>query len=168
MKFEVIDTKPPEQELQCLRCNTRFHTDPSIQMNLVLIDNVLLPQCPICKTIEDAPEFKKKAKMNIKDCTQTKDGTPVRIYATYLLNGDHYVDLELHDWKDDIPWDCLRPEIKYVTRDKNGDWFGHIIEPKPIDNVWDTYYFYEVFDLSSVIMPEGPSDWKEAIARRPE
>jgi hypothetical protein len=77
---------------------------------------------------------------------------------------DKYLNLDLSDWKDEIPWDCLRPEIKWVARDKNGDWFGHIIEPKPIDNVWDTYYFYKV----SVIMPEGPSDWKEAIAGRPE
>lgn len=200
MKFKVIDTEPPEQELRCPRCNNRFRTDPSIQMNLVLINNVLLPQCPICKTIEDEPEFKKEAKINIKDCTQTVEGNPVKIYEVYenvkfnvsYIHGayhdncgwwlmavwnisgqntipcDDKLNLDLSDWKEKIPWDCLRPEIKYVTRDKNGDWFGHIIEPKPIDNVWDTYYFYEVFDLSSVIMPEGPSDWTEAIARRLE
>jgi phage FluMu protein Com len=57
-------------------------------MNLVLINNVLLPQCPKCKTIEDEPEFKKEAKMNIKDCTQTKDGTPVKIYENLNLGAE--------------------------------------------------------------------------------
>jgi hypothetical protein len=194
MKFEVIDTKPPEQELQCLRCNTRFHTDPSIQMNLVLIDNVLLPQCPICKTIEDAPEFKKEAKMNIKDCTQTKDGTPVRIYEVYedkthgawfndvewiiaiwdskgenVLPSKHALDLDLSDWKEKIPWDCLRPEIKVVARDKCGQWLGHEIEPNKDgqDGIWCSAG-HEIYALDGVKMPQGPADWKEAIARRPE
>jgi hypothetical protein len=268
MKFKVIDTEPPEQELRCPRCNNRFRTDPSIQMNLVLINNVLLPQCPICKTIEDEPEFKKEeakmkflvieenfpdykikcprccrsfwvgfsdptknaniiekngewmpwcpfcectgkenvlnlkkeAKMNIKDCTQTKDGTPVRIYATdgggkfpvhgavfnkddchwtiltwtitgslYLTGDEHGLDLDLSDWKEKIPWDCLRPEIKVVARDDDGRWFGHEIEPNKDaqDGIWCSAG-HEIYALDGVKMPQGPADWKEAIARRPE
>jgi hypothetical protein len=201
MKFKVIDTEPPEQELRCPRCNNRFRTDPSIQMNLVLINNVLLPQCPICKTIEDEPEFKKEAKINIKDCTQTKDGTPVRIYATdgggkfpvhgavfnkddcrwtiltwtitgslYLTGDEHGLDLDLSDWKEKIPWDCLRPEIKVVARDDDGRWFGYLEEPELKMDGQYKIWRSEIMNcpLKAITMPQGPSDWKEAIARRPE
>lgn len=132
--------------------------------------------------------------MNIKDCTQTKDGTPVKIYEEYedkthgawfndvewiiaiwdskgenVLPSKHALDLDLSDWKDEIPWDCLRPEIKVVARDKCGQWLGHEIEPNKDaqDGIWCSVG-HEIYALDGVNMPKGPSDWKEAIARRPE
>jgi hypothetical protein len=142
-------------------------------------------------------EAKKEAKMNIKDCTQTVEGNPVRIYATdaggdfpvhgavyqigcwnikswtmtgkYWPGEDYHLDLDLSDWKDDIPWDCLRPEIKCVARDKCGQWLGHDGEPikDGQDGIWCSAG-HEIYALDGVKMPQGPADWKEAIARRPE
>jgi hypothetical protein len=139
-------------------------------------------------------EAKKEAKMNIKDCTQTKNGTPVKIYEVYedkvhgaFFNGtewiiciwrldgqnvcydDKYLNLDLSDWKDEIPWDCLRPEIKCVARDKCGQWLGHDGEPikDGQDGIWCSAG-HEIYALDGVKMPQGPADWKEAIARRPE
>jgi hypothetical protein len=166
-------------------------------------------ECARCEHFEICPSAKKKklscpgdnkkeAKMNIKDCTQTVDGTPVRIYATdgggefpvhgavyqigcwnikswtmtgkYWPGEDYHLDLDLSDWKDEIPWDCLRPEIKIVARDEDGRWFGHLEEPElKMDGQnkiwWSTTMNYP---LKAINMPDGPTDWTEAIARRPE
>jgi hypothetical protein len=234
MKFKVLNNEMPEQDLRCPNCGSVFYIDFSDQTNLIMVNDVLLAQCPACKTIEDEPEFKytenpdnigekyaqkindlieeyqkmmaeslakevikeylKEAKMNIKDCTQTKNGTPVKIYEVYedkvhgaFFNGtewiiciwrldgqnvcydDKYLNLDLSDWKDEIPWDCLRPEIKWVARDKCGQWLGHDGEPikDGQDGIWCSAG-HEIYALDGVKMPQGPADWKEAIARRPE
>jgi hypothetical protein len=139
--------------------------------------------------------LKKDAKMNIKDCTQTKDGTPVKIYEEYeekahgaYLNKEEWLiavwsadghnvipgrlnlDLDLSDWKDDIPWDCLRPEIKIVARDEDGRWFGHLEEPElKMDGQYKIWWSTTMnCPLKAINMPDGPTDWTEAIARRPE
>jgi hypothetical protein len=141
--------------------------------------------------------------MEIKDCTRTKDGTPVRIYATdcggtYPVHGavwiekryfpawvqenwtrdgkrvlgeNHGLDLDLHDWRDDIPWECLKKEIEWVARDQDGIWHGYPGNPQHIElghmlGHWTNHG--KKRDLSGVKMPAGPSDWREAIAQRPE
>lgn len=138
--------------------------------------------------------------MKIEDATQTVDGHPVRIYATdgggwfpihgavwfkrfeewklmdWTRNGgaqskDYGFDLNLHDWKDQIPWDCLQDWIQWVAKDKDGDWWvGYRKKPiqytKMCACMWYTDDVYCV--LCGVRMPEGPARWTDAIAQRPD
>jgi len=140
--------------------------------------------------------------MKPEEATQTKDGTPVRIYATdgknpYPIHGamlsptgwglatwtaeGHCVrksaslyDLDLTDWRDEIPWDYLVPEIKYVARDEDGDWCGYETRPEKDDVCWDiseynySEGYHQTYGLKSVKMPHSPADWKQAIAKRPD
>ena len=133
--------------------------------------------------------------MKIEDCTQTKDGTPVRIYSTdgggdYPIHGailtsigwkirswtrDGHCsarittacNLDLHSWKDEIPWESLRDEILYMARDESGRWFGFTEYPAWAGKSWIPRggVFYR---LEGVKMPIGPDDWRRAIAKRPE
>jgi len=136
--------------------------------------------------------------IDVKDATQTKGGTPVRIYATD--GGGHYPvhgaiwkgsegwvlsawaksgsdssdslfgspkDLDLTDWRDHIPWHCLRDEIEWVARDLDGDWYGYNQRPRQRYSAW---WFEDLgyWRIHGVKMPDGPSCWWEAIAQRPE
>ena len=133
--------------------------------------------------------------MNIKDATQTKDGRLVRIYATdaggpYPVHGAVYSDrrwkvatwteeghahykfatgddLDLTDWRDEIPWECLRDEIQWVARDCNGDFLGFREKPELGVVAW-TEGGWIPFTLEGVKMPAGPTSWRDAIAQRPE
>jgi hypothetical protein len=135
--------------------------------------------------------------MRIEDATQTVGGHPVRIYAAdgggnWPIHGAFWVksfgwicatwteegsieiskipssyDLDLHDWRDEIPWDCLRDDIQWVARNYNNEWIGFADKP--------THYFLTGFwfgasvaNLGGIKMPTGPADWREAIAKRPE
>jgi len=134
--------------------------------------------------------------MRIEDCTKTKDGRPVRIYATdggglYPIHGAIWMnseegwrvatwtkggnyddgervwcfDLDLHDWRDDIPWEYIKGD--WVARDKDGSWYSFETRPRifELQQVWD----YGIkWCLCGVKMPAGPDDWREAIAQRPE
>ena len=143
--------------------------------------------------------------MRIEDATQTVGGHPVRIYATdgpkeypihgaifregawhvvcWTIDGSYMTgwktefDLDLYDWRDEIPWGCLRDEIKWVKRTLTGLWWG--IEetcvrffdmgkesPDSSPDAWGCRYIYH--DLSVIKMPEGPEGLREVIARRPE
>ena len=134
--------------------------------------------------------------MRPEEATQTKNGTPVRIYATdglgrYPIHGarllsdgwkstswteeGHYIrnkisksDLDLTDWRDKIPWDCLVPEIQWVARDSNGLWMGYKYAPGLYEKYWQDLYGDPVYPLDGVKMPNGPADWKQAIAKRPD
>ena len=81
----------------------------------------------------------------------------------------HILDLNLHDWRDEIPWGRLRDEIKYVVRDADGKWWGHGREPLPKEYKWQTSLHDSMHcSLRGVKMPRGPTDCRDAIAERPE
>ena len=131
--------------------------------------------------------------MQLEDVTRTVDGHPVMIYAildncihgamqlagqwliaSWELNGrirlanypDKF-DLDFASWRDEIPWGCLRDEIQWVTRDRDGDyWIGHWKKPAQYKSVWNSGDIYCV--LAGVKMPRGPTDCRDAIAERPE
>lgn len=146
---------------------------------------------------------KQGGKMKPEEATQTKDGKPVRIYATdgggeypvhgaiwnyefsqwvllqWSLNGVFIsrdgeklppLDLDLTDWKDEIPWECIKKEIKYVAKWKNGGWLG--FRRMPTLSIEGTSWVCDLnsscYSLSAVKMPEGPKDWTQALAKRPE
>jgi len=136
--------------------------------------------------------------IDVKDATQTKGGTPVRVYATD--GGGHYPvhgaiwkgsegwvlsawakngsdssdslfggpkDLDLTDWRDHIPWHCLRDEIEWVARDMDGNWYGYNQRPRQRYSAWGVEGM-GYWKLHGVKMPDGPVDWQEAIAQRPD
>lgn len=133
----------------------------------------------------------------------TKDGRKTRIYAVdgmgiYPIHGaiffhdgwnqvswtkegkyfvnertEHSHDLDIKDWKEDIPWDCIKDEIEWVTRDKQDfdDWWGWTYEPERDEflSLWKSSSEDEDGrDLEGVKMPKGPENWREAIAQRPK
>jgi hypothetical protein len=137
--------------------------------------------------------------MKIEDCTQTKDRTPVRIYATdgmepYPVHGamkkpggwtielwaqdgrcmpdgpPSGKDLDLHDWKDEIPWEWIKGE--WITKDSWDRWFAWpgSYKPFPSDTgFWDDGCGNIPQRIGPAIkMPTGPADWRQAIAKRPE
>jgi len=140
--------------------------------------------------------------MRPEEATQTRDGTPVRIYATdgkgrypihgamllpdgwelatwaeegrYVRSSVSHHDLDLTDWRDEIPWDYLVPEIKYVARDKDGGWCGYEMRPGKDDVGWYVSKFSynegyrQIYPLDGVKMPNGPADYEQAIAKRPD
>ena len=135
--------------------------------------------------------------MNIKDCTRTKGGHKVRIYAddaggtypvhgaiynpeekiwgrfewtsdgyAYAGKGDSLYNLDLTDWRDEIPWDSLIDEIEWVARDETAGWYGYKTKPEAMYSTWTANE--RCYGLGAIkVMPPGPADWREAIARRP-
>ncbi len=123
--------------------------------------------------------------MKIKDCTETKGGHPWRFYAdgaggAYPVHGAYYwqgnwyagewtpsgkfhysnhinseYDLDLRDWRDQIPWDRLIDEIIVVEKTNMGTWWGFSDKRE------------DVYNLACIKMPNGPVG-EQAIARRPE
>ncbi len=134
--------------------------------------------------------------MDIKDCTKTVGGHPWRFYADdggkhYPIHGAWHcpcncwipgewnhlgekrgmddngksLDLDLTDWRDQIPWECIRDEVEWVTWSKD-IWMGFTCKPRRDPAIW-AFVDGRCFDLSGHKMPQPPSDWREAIARRP-
>ena len=134
--------------------------------------------------------------MKPEAATQTIGGKPVRIYAidgegpypihgavlspcgwkisTWTADGRSIegfhsgkdFDLDLTDWRDKIPWDCLVPEIKYVARNEDGEWCGYRSRPIRYHGGWSDAE--AMYDLEAIKMPNGPADYEQAIAKRPE
>lgn len=135
--------------------------------------------------------------MNIKDCTQTVSGAPVKIYEVYenqihgaignthdknwrmqvwttegkysKMDKSHPFDLDLTDWRDEIPWDHLIDDIEYVAMDRNGNWWGHKYKPEsmPLGDTWEADgSLDDEWDLSGIKMPIPPN-WKESLVKRP-
>jgi hypothetical protein len=75
-------------------------------------------------------------------------------------------NLDLTDWRDEIPWNCLRDEIQWVARDFSGEWSGFANKPTRFDETAKWIGWRAT--LKGVKMPEGPADWREAIAKRPK
>jgi len=66
----------------------------------------------------------------------------------------------------DIPWRCLRPEIKWVAMDITGTWFGYDIEPNKLNTIWSTSS--KIYALEGVNMPKVPQlQWSETLVQRP-
>ena len=76
-------------------------------------------------------------------------------------------DLDLTDWRDHIPWHCLRDEIGWVARDMDGSWFGYNQRPETWYSAWEINGM-GYWELYGVKMPYGPSCWQDAIAQRPK
>ncbi len=132
--------------------------------------------------------------MNIKDITRTKGGHPWRFYAdggagyfpihgAIFINGwqvtehtkegkhprDENFDLDLTDWRDQIPWDRLVDEIVVVTWDSYHGLRGYDHEPKCCSKTCLWFSSKGKFWLLTCIkMPHSPDNWRQAIARRPE
>lgn len=134
---------------------------------------------------------------------KTRDGRPVRIYATdgsqpwevhgaikthrgwedfkWDRNGKALVDRpHPHDLIEvtladelryQIPWEALRPEIRWVAMDDEGDWYG-FTEDEPIrksEGYWLRPGRGTVFRLSALSMPTVDLDqWQETLIERPE
>jgi hypothetical protein len=75
-------------------------------------------------------------------------------------------NLVLTHWQDEIPWECLRDEIKWVAEDPDGIWFGYFQKPKLEELGWGSDY--PQYDLTCIEMPERSKDWKNSLAKRPE
>ncbi len=83
--------------------------------------------------------------------------------------GKDNLDLDLHDWCDEIPWECLRDEIQWVARMRKGPWIGFLRQPHVCENsVFEGWIGSIVCSLNGVKMPEGPTDWRQSLAQRPE
>lgn len=131
-----------------------------------------------------------------KECTHTKGGIPFRFYAddaggdfpihgaiydciirkwfvdAWAMDGGNITDpdrdLDLTDWRDKIPWECIRPEVKYIARDATTKiaWYGYEYKPHLRERTWTTSEG-DIYDLSGLNMPEGPEYWTQSLARRP-
>lgn len=88
-----------------------------------------------------------------------------RIRKNELTDGRKYVGRKyVRDWKDEIPWDKLSGDIRWVARDSVGSWYGYRNKPRPLTDIWSARGSIK---LGHIKMPYGPEDWKEAIAKRP-
>lgn len=132
-----------------------------------------------------------------KECTHTKGGAPFRFYADdaggdFPVHGAIYdqatkrwfvdawkedgrnvtvqkYDLDLTDWRDLIPWECIRPEIKFVARDKLSKtaWYGYKHEPERHNSFSWNDDNEPIYSLEGLNMPEGPEDWTQSLVKRP-
>ena len=137
--------------------------------------------------------------MDIRQCTRTKGGYEVKIwevingcpYGRIFLSKIMTIikwdasgevawssaplpawgnfNLDLTDWRDEIPWECIRDEVNWVTWDKHKDWVAWAKEPLDGNHAWTSVSIGKSYFLGGAIkMPTPPADWREAIARRPE
>lgn len=135
--------------------------------------------------------------MKIEECTQTKDGSPIRIYATdgeanipihgafwngrewrlmgwskegkaFCLNSNK--DLAFHNWRDDIPWEHLQNWIQWVAMDNDNVWKGFLDEPYIVSGLCSMCWDVrtdKAIKILGVKMPTPP-DWRNSKAKRPE
>ncbi len=76
-----------------------------------------------------------------------------------------YIPDEAMDWQDQIPWEHLREEIEWVFINyPGGTWRGG---GEPIYRN-RTRTSNPGYSLNGVKMPQPPTDWRQAIARRPD
>jgi hypothetical protein len=72
-------------------------------------------------------------------------------------------------WKDNIPWDILQPEIKWLAMDYDGRWYGYTKKPFQTLDSWKITYDGSWWSLENVVMPpSAPEDWTKTLAERPE
>jgi len=77
------------------------------------------------------------------------------------------------DWRDQIPWSALRPEVQWIWwSGVRGAWIGTPEEPLAAGGGYAPYRGYGcaslLWSLSGVAMPDPPTDWRESKVRRPE
>ncbi len=86
-----------------------------------------------------------------------------------LGEGAHYhnLNLDLHDWRDDIPWELLKNWIRWIAMDEDGEWRGYEIEPACDPNRWYSARRRKATTLSGVKMPTPPH-WRSSKVERPE
>lgn len=152
-------------------------------------------------------QTKKEEKfMKVEEATRTENGHPVIIYRTdmggrFPVHGACYekgewvlmkwtedgrvgdgwppwaFNLDLTDWRKRIPWENLKPNIKYITRDFFHDaWCGWDEQPVLEEYCWDLPEERKkwrpaktrVWNLDGLYIPSAPEDWKETLAKRPE
>lgn len=72
-------------------------------------------------------------------------------------------------WKDEIPWDAIREEYKYVAMDCSGRWYAFSELPRPVnDVVWCSASGRCKVGLSAVCMPDWPTvPWDQTLVERP-
>ena len=76
-------------------------------------------------------------------------------------------NLDLSDWKEEIPWEHLEDWINWVARNCSGQWSGFHDEPVFVSSI-SSWVGCGAEPLIGVKMPEGPKDAAQAIAKRPE
>jgi len=86
-----------------------------------------------------------------------------RIRKNELTDGRKYVGKH-SNWKDEIPWDKISGDIRWVAMDFDGNWYGYMEKPMQLSITW---MGMGERPLRHLKMPQGPEDWKEAIAKRP-
>lgn len=65
-----------------------------------------------------------------------------------------------------IPWDVLKPEIQWVTKDADGSWLGHEVKPYKSYGLWACHT--KSLHLEAIRIPETPHlDWKDSLMERP-
>lgn len=72
------------------------------------------------------------------------------------------------DWREQIPWEWFEPWVQWVAC--SGDdkvWRAYEYSPVQMERRWADKRG-RAFILSAIRMPEGPKNWREAIAQRPE
>lgn len=98
-----------------------------------------------------------------QDGEPTTDGPPERVGLVEVTLSD--------ELRDQIPWETLRPEIRWVAMDDEGDWHG-FTEDEPIrksEGYWMRSGLGTVFHLRAISMPKvDPDRWDETLVERPE
>ena len=65
-----------------------------------------------------------------------------------------------------IPWEILRPEIKWVAQDENGDWYGFGDSVRISENKW--LDGDDLYSLYSLTFPQGDEHWTNTLQQRPQ
>lgn len=89
--------------------------------------------------------------------------------------GQHVLDIVAeYDWRQEIPWDHIHPDIKWIARDKREDFFrGYSHAPgsphSGSGNKWTAQKGHILAaSLRAVAgMPKGPQNWLDSLAKRP-
>ncbi len=90
-------------------------------------------------------------------------------YQNYRIVNE--LDLDLTDWRDQIPWDQLIDEVIYVTWDPLKEWIAWLESPIKGKSGWirvPSSSSGSGYGLGIIKMPQPPTDWRQAIARRPD
>jgi len=79
----------------------------------------------------------------------------------------HDLHLDLHDWREEVPWGWLEDWVQVVAKTPRGVWYACERMPIEMENVGWLGGGTQI-RLDTVKMPHGPADWRDAIAKRPE
>lgn len=90
-------------------------------------------------------------------------------FCTYGDPADGY-EIILTCWRDEIPWKCIRPEIKWVAWSTFGTPFGYYNKPVPRKAMFgENEKSTRAIDLLALAnMPTPDCHWTETLTERPD